>query len=284
MKIIDDAQEALELAIELDKSYPNYNVELEDYFDTVINSRDNYLIFQWAQRVKTHMDECFDKLKNDNNYLLYWPRNIKTRQDECFRYYMNNLSNSGKEPLQELLEWASVNESHLDEIADYISNSRTKATASSAVIFAEKYPKYMQTMFDTLCKSYDITDDYSQVVFMWLRRPMLMQNHDLLSQALMNYYHYIKTVDNYIFTMVPDMTEKKEEFCNILIKYGNYDIISQWLMQVEYENNCLLKIELIKNNQVNKFVKDYKKNCAPSYSVDEFYWNVPDDYKLGVVV
>lgn len=285
MTVISDPQQALDLALELDKNYPNYENELDNYFNIVLNSHDHYLIFQWAQHIGTHMDECFDELKHDNSYMLYWPRNIKTRQEECFRYYMNNLSPNDSPALRAVLKWDNINRTHSDKIAKYISQSRLPQTASSAVIFAENNSNHMQLMFDTLCNSYDITDSYGDILLMWLHRPSLLQKHDLLFDALINYYNHIKNVDKYLFMALDYNSEYKEKFLDVVIKYGDYETISQWLMQVEYKNNYLLKIELIKNNQVDKFITDYKKNCAASYSLDDFYWNVPNnDYKLGIVV
>lgn len=78
-----------------------------------------------------------------------------------------------------------------------------------------------------------------------------------------------------------------DEMFNKLLDFYDVYAFADWHMEVDYYRNSELKLQVIKNDDVNEWLNHINKHYFDRryfYTRNDFYNDLPQEYKLGIII
>lgn len=201
-----------------------------------------------------------------------WKYKLPTRpevsEEKCFELaikYKNDPEYQYMEQLAQIMisyndatgayQWATEIGTHLDDMAEVIINSNNASRAS-----------YWVGSFDT---------HYEE---MW---QVIKNNLPKMHPTV------------YVESYLTSTRSKLDECFDLALTYGSISSLTLWIKEIQYlsfvketgkDYSTPIKLKLIREDKVDKFIAKYNDNYRTTYTRSDFYSDLPDDWKLGVMV
>lgn len=203
---------------------------------------------------------------NKRNYKL--PTHPEVSEQECYELAIKHKNNSNYPYMEQLAQimisygtangayqWATKIGTHLDEMAEIIYNSNSASRASYWVRWFGTYQNEMWNVIST---------NLSKI------HPTMYMERFLIATG-----------------------SKLDECFNMALACGSISSLTAWIEEIQHlpfvketgkDYSTPIKIKIVREDEVDNFIKRYNSNYRTSYTQSDFYSDLPDDWELGVMI